>query len=174
MNDVPVLAMTRLGDVVASNSLGHALFPDLFPNGEAPMNHGRYMFLDERSRTFYPDWESTARDTVSAMRLLAEQDPSDRALMALAGELATRSPDFRKWWAGHSVRTHSSGSKQIHHPVVGDLTVGYEVLALPSTPGVSLLTYLTEPGSPSDDAMNVLRSWSAPDAVGRRTRMTER
>ncbi|MGJ6965598.1 helix-turn-helix domain-containing protein [Streptosporangium sp. G11] len=164
MGDVPAIAMTRLGDPVASNPLGRALFPDLFPAGQAALNSARYMFLDERSKVFYPDWETSAREAVSAMRLLAGQDPGDRALMALVGELATRSTQFRTWWGGHTVRTHSTGTKNIHHPIVGDMTLGYEVLALVSAPGLNLMTYLTEPATPSADAMNLLRSWTASEA----------
>ncbi len=95
------------------------------------------------------------------MRLLAGQDPSDRALMALVGELATRSNEFRTWWGGHTVRIHASGSKRIIHPVVGELTVEYDVLALQSAPGLVITTYLTEPGSASADALAMLRSWIA-------------
>ena len=112
-----------------------ALFPHLFPEGAKPLNSCRYLFLDPRAQSFYPDWETVARDGVSGLRLLAGQDPSDRALMALVGELATRSEEFRTWWGGHTVRTHTSGTKRINHPVVGDLTLGYETLALASTPG---------------------------------------
>ena len=54
--------------------------------------------------------------------------------------------------------------KNIHHPVVGDVTLGYEVLALASTPGLVIMTYLTEPATPSADAMNLLRSWTADEA----------
>lgn len=161
MRDVPAIAMSRLGDPVASNALGRALFPDLFPDDGKPLNSARYLFLDPRAQTFYPDWETVARQGVSGLRLLAGQDPSDRALMALVGELATHSDDFRTWWGGHTVRTHTSGSKRINHPLVGELTLGYETLAVPSTPDVSLATYLPEPGSPSADALDLLRSWIA-------------
>jgi transcriptional regulator with XRE-family HTH domain len=161
MADVPVVALSRLADVVASNALGRALFPHLFPEGAAPLNHARYLFLDPRSQTFYADWEKSARESVSAMRLLAGQDPSDRALMALVGELATRSDQFRVWWGAHTVRTHANGAKRINHPVVGLLTVHYETLALPSSPDVRIVTYLTEVGSPSADALHLLRTWSA-------------
>lgn len=161
MREVPAIALTRLGDPVASNALGRALFPHLFPDGAAPLNHARYLFLDVRSQSFYPDWVTSARESVSALRLLAGQDPGDRALMALVGELATRSEDFRTWWGGHTVRTHTSGTKGINHPIVGELTVGYDVFTLPSTPGLSITTYLTEPGSSSADALDMLRSWIA-------------
>lgn len=164
MGDVPVIAMTRLGDPVGSNALGRALFPDLFPAGKARLNSARYLFLDERSKAFYPDWETSAREAVSAMRLFAGHDPSDRALMALVGELATRSTEFRTWWASHTVRTHSSGTKKIQHPVVGEMTLTFEVLTVASAPGLTLATYLTEPATSSADAMNLLRIWTANQA----------
>ncbi|RYV51084.1 helix-turn-helix transcriptional regulator [Pengzhenrongella frigida] len=161
MRDVPAIAMNRVATAAGSNALGRALFPHLFPADAAPLNSARYLFLDERSRSFYPDWETTAREAVSALRLLAGRDPSDRALMALVGELATRSPEFRTWWGGHTVRTHTTGTKRINHPVVGEITLAFETLVLPSSNGIVIATYLTEPGSSSADALDLLRSWAA-------------
>jgi hypothetical protein len=89
MRDVPALALNRLGTPVASNALGRALFPHLFPDNTQPINHARYLFLDERSQTFYLDWETSARESVSSLRLLSGQDPTERALASLVGELAT-------------------------------------------------------------------------------------
>jgi transcriptional regulator with XRE-family HTH domain len=165
MRDVPVIALSRLGDPVASNRLGRALFPDLFPAESAPLNHTRYLFLDARARDFYPDWETSARDAVSALRLIAGQNPSDRALAALVGELATRSTEFRTWWGHHTVRLHRGGTKRLIHPVVGELTVGYETLDVSSTPGLTVVAYLAEPGSTSADALDLLRSWAAEAAT---------
>jgi transcriptional regulator with XRE-family HTH domain len=161
MPDVPAVALGRLGDVVGANNLGRALFPHLFPEDGEPLNHTRYLFLDDRSREFYVDWDGSARGVVSALRLIAGHDPADRALMALVGELATHSPEFRTWWAGHTVKTHTSGTKAIRHPVVGELTVAYETLTLGSAPDVRIVTYLTDPGTPSADALGLLRSWVA-------------
>ena len=48
-------------------------------------------------------------------------------------------------------------------------TASYEVLALASTPGLSLLTYLAEPATSSADATNLLRSWTANEVTGSRT-----
>lgn len=161
MRDVPAVAMNRVTESVGSNALGRALFPHLFPTDGAPLNSARYLFLDERSKDFYLDWETSAREAVSALRLLAGQDPTDRALMALVGELATRSSDFRTWWGGHTVRTHMTGTKRINHPVVGEMTLAFESLTIPSAGGVVLATYLAEPGTPSADALDLLRSWTA-------------
>ena len=164
MQDVPALVMNKLSEPVASNRLGRALFPDLFPDGKPPVNHARYLFLDDRSQLFYPDWEKSAREAVSSMRLIAGKDPSDKAFNDLIAELTAGSAEFREWWASHTVRTHTSGSKRINHPVVGAMTIQFEALALTAIPGMRLVTYLTEPASSSADALNVLRSWTAEPA----------
>lgn len=161
MPDVPTVALGRLGDMVGANALGRGLFPHLFPENGAPLNHMRYLFLDNRSRDFYVDWEGSARHVVSVLRLIAGRDPSDPALMAMVGELATHSPEFRQWWAGHTVNVHTAGTKAIRHPVVGELTLGFETLTLASAPDVRIVTYLADPGSPSADALDLLRSWVA-------------
>jgi hypothetical protein len=59
------------------------------------------------------------------------------------------------------VRIHTSGVKFLHHPVVGDLDLPFESFPLPADPGQSLLTYTAEPGSPTQDALNLLASWAA-------------
>lgn len=161
MSDVPTVALSTLGTPLAANTLARALLPFMFPEGKPPVNSARYLFLDPASREFYLDWEKIAREMVSSLRLRAGHDPSDKALSGLVGELATRSTEFRTWWGSHTVRTHTTGSKRIHHPVVGEMTLGFESLTLPSMPDIRLTTYLTEPGSPSADALNMLRSWIA-------------
>ena len=95
------------------------------------------------------------------LRTEAGRDPYDKALTDLVGELSTRSDDFRVRWAAHDVRLHRTGLKHIHHPVVGDLHLAYEVMELPADPGLTLLAYSAEPGSPSDDALRLLASWAS-------------
>jgi hypothetical protein len=59
------------------------------------------------------------------------------------------------------VRYHRSGTKRFHHPLVGDLTLAYESLQLPADPGLTLVTYSAEPGSPSESALGELADWVA-------------
>ena len=78
---------------------------------------------------------------VGIMRTEAGRDPHDRGLQDLVGELSTRSETFRRLWADHNVRTHGTGTKRFHHPVVGELTLAYEELAITAEPGL-VLSYL--------------------------------
>jgi hypothetical protein len=76
-------------------------------------------------------------------------------------------------WAAHNVRIHTTGVKLIHHPVVGDLELPFESFPIPAAPSQSLLTYTTEPGSPSHDALSLLASWAtSPRAAAMPARTT--
>jgi MmyB-like transcription regulator ligand binding domain len=52
----------------------------------------------------------------------------------LVGELSTQSAEFRTRWAAHNVRFHDTGTKDLHHPVVGDLTLTYNRMEVRPTP----------------------------------------
>jgi hypothetical protein len=147
-------------DVLYANDLAEAMFSDVFRDPARPANFARFVFFDPRARTFYRDWEKAADDTVAVLRAEAGRSPYDRSLSDLVGQLSTRSDEFRVRWAAHDVRFHRTATKQMHHPLVGDLTLAFEMLALPSDPGLSLLTYSAEPGSSSEDAMRELARWS--------------
>ena len=90
-----------------------------------------FTFLDPRAPEFLRDWDKAADDTVAILRAQAGRDPYDRNLSDLIGELSTRSEEFRTRWATHDVRIHATGTKRLHHPVVGDLDLSYESFPMP-------------------------------------------
>ena len=163
MPTVPAVVLSGRLDVLATNRLGRALFSPLYDTGE-PVNNARLVFLDPRAMSLFRDWETVANDTVALLRAEAGRDPYDRQLSDLVGELSTRSEDFRVRWAAHDVRIHSTGVKRLHHSIVGDLDLPFESLPLEAGATTSLVTYLPEPGSPSQDALVLLASWAASSA----------
>jgi hypothetical protein len=88
------------------------------------------------------------------------RDPYDRALSDLVGELSTRSDEFRVRWAAHDVKYYRSGMQPFHHPLVGDLTLNYDALEIPADPGQTIVAYTAEPDSASQQALNLLASWT--------------
>ncbi|TMB87317.1 MAG: helix-turn-helix domain-containing protein [Chloroflexi bacterium] len=161
MTDAPALVQNGRLDVLAANRLGQALYSPMLANSTPPVNHARFTFLDQRAQDFYPDWDRAANDGVALLRAEAGRNPYDRALTDLVGELSTRSPEFRVRWAAHNVRLHQTGAKHFHHPIVGDLTLTFEMLELAADPGLNLLTYSAEPGSRSEQGLRLLASWAA-------------
>lgn len=148
-------------DVLAANDLAHAFYSDVYATPHNHSNLARFTFLDPASRRFYPDWEPAADVTVAILRTEAGRNPHDKDLHDLVGELSTRSDEFRTRWGAHDVRHHGSGTKRFHHHAVGDLTLAYEGLEMAAEPGLTLTVYTAEPGSPSEDSLRLLSSWSA-------------
>ena len=145
-------------DLLATNALGRVFYRQLIGDGGRTPNMARFQFLDPASREFYPDWDLFAQMCVDVMRAEAGRDPHDRGLQDLVGELSTRSEVFRRLWGAHNVRTHGTGTKRFHHPDVGELVLAYEELAITAEPGLVLLVYTAEPGSPSAERLRLLAS----------------
>lgn len=148
-------------NLLATNELGRAFYSPVIGDGGRVPNLARFQFLDPAAREFYPDWDRFAEMCVGVMRAEAGRDPHDPAMQELIGELSTRSETFRRLWAAHDVRMHGAGTKRFHHPVVGELTLAYEELALTAEPGHVMLIYTAEPGSPSAERLRLLASWAA-------------
>jgi hypothetical protein len=51
--------------------------------------------------------------------------------------------------------------KTLHHPLVGDMSLSFEVFELPADPGLTLATYSAEPGSESEARLRELAEWGA-------------
>jgi transcriptional regulator with XRE-family HTH domain len=153
-------------DLLATNALGQAFYSPVVGDAGRTPNLARFQFLDPTSRDFYPDWDLFAEMCVAIMRAEAGRDPHDKGLQDLVGELSTRSDVFRRLWGAHDVRTHGAGTKRFQHPVVGELTLAYEELAITAEPGQVLMVYTAEPGSPSAERLRLLASWAADPALG--------
>jgi transcriptional regulator with XRE-family HTH domain len=158
----PAVVNNGRGDLVAANALARALYSEMYVQPQqGPVNHARFVFLDQRATSFYRDWSKAADDTVAMLRTEAGRDPYDRALTDLVGELSTRSVEFRTRWAAHNVRQHYTGTKRVHHPVVGDIVLTFEAFDISAESGLTMLIYTAKPGSTHADALSLLTSWAA-------------
>jgi transcriptional regulator with XRE-family HTH domain len=157
----PAVLLGRRLTVLAHNALGGALFAGHTHSDDLV----RLVFLDPAAREFYPDWERAAARTVAGLRASAGLDHDDPELVALVGELSLKSETFRTLWARHDIRQKTAETKRLRHRLVGELTLHYESLAVNSAPGQQLVIYHAEPGSPSEDALALLGSLTAPGAA---------
>lgn len=163
-------------DHLAHNQLGRALYSPVLTDPRRPANSARFIYLDPAAQNFFVDWERAADDIAAMLRSEAGRHPHDQNLQDLIGELSTCSEDFRRRWATHNVRFHRTGVKRLHHPVVGDLTLNFEAMALSSDPDLTLLVYTADPHTPSADALRMLAAWAATEeeatTVAERSRTT--
>ncbi|WP_206609157.1 helix-turn-helix domain-containing protein [Curtobacterium citreum] len=149
-------------DVLAENALFRGLYWEMYQSPERPVNLARFTFLrPELAASMYPSWETSADINVAILRTEAGRNPGDKALQDLIGELSTLSDEFRTRWGAHNVRHHANGVKQFHHPIVGDLDMRYEAMEPMNEPGLNVLMYAAEPGSVTEDRLQILASWVA-------------
>jgi MmyB-like transcription regulator ligand binding domain len=148
----------------SDNLLGRALFAPHF-EADRP-NLARFIFLDARARDYYVDWELACSRTAAMLRFEASRDPLNSDLTALIGELAIRSPQFRKHWADRDVHEHRTGQKTYRHPEVGDIDLTYDVFDLPGEPGLSIATFSPDDESESADKITLLATWATSQESG--------
>ncbi|WP_112248715.1 helix-turn-helix transcriptional regulator [Kribbella monticola] len=156
---VPAVVSNCQQDLIAANLMGRALLSQHF-EAERP-NLARFIFLDSRAREYYVDWPLACSLTAAMLRYEAGRDPLNGELTTLVGELSMRSPQFRKDWADQDVHEHRTGTKAYRHPEVGEVTVTYDVFAVPGEPGLSIITYTAEEGSETADKFALLSAWAA-------------
>ena len=127
---------TRL-DNLAANQLGYALYSDMFSRaaGAGPVNSpatssSTPALASSTSTGIAPPATSSP---CCAQRPAAT--PTTATSQSSSSRLSTRSAEFRTRWAAHNLRFHDTGIKELHHPVVGDLTSPTTAWTSPPTPG---------------------------------------
>jgi transcriptional regulator with XRE-family HTH domain len=162
ITDAPAWIRNGRHDVLAMNQFARALYAPVLADPRRPANTARFVYLNrEVAEQFFVDYDKIARDAAAMLRLEAGQNPHDEDLIALVGELSTRSELFRKQWASQDVRFHRSGRKRLRHPAVGQLDLDFETMQIPSEPGLQLNIYTAPANTPTADGLKLLASWAA-------------
>jgi len=162
LDGVPALILGRRTDVLAWNELGHSLLAGhvdpASPDDPANRpNTSRMIFLDPHCRELYSDWRRKARAVVGNLRIAVGRHPEDPLLAGLIGELTMKSPEFVALWGDHRITPCDAASYDLHHPVVGAVTVTQQTLAIARSPEQNLVVVTTAAGSPSEEALALLR-----------------
>ncbi|MET0828218.1 MAG: helix-turn-helix transcriptional regulator [Microbacterium sp.] len=165
ISDAPAWVRNGRHDILAANRLARALYSPVYDDPRRPVNTTRFAYLNPKAREFWRDYDQITHDAAAMLRLEAGRNPHDPDLIRLVGELSTQSELFRRRWASRDVKFHRSGTKRLHHPVVGDLELNFESMDLPSEPGLVLSVYTAPANSASADALKVLASWAATHAA---------
>lgn len=143
-------------DVLAINRAGRLLIHDFDAVPVPERNMVRWLFTDPTARRVYPDWLDIAAQLVAILRLNAGANGADTQLTELVADLSATSATFAKLWADQKLFQHTHGPKRFHHDAVGTFTLNYETVHLPADPGLSLILYSADAGSPSEAKLTAL------------------
>lgn len=164
MLHVPALIVTPYMDVLACNRLGAALYTGLMELPERERNVIRMGFLSPGAAELYPDWNLVAAESVAYLRAALVPDPDHPRVVELVGELSIHSAQFRRLWARHEVARKRGGTKTFRNPLVGELTLDWDVFANVDGGEAMLVTYSAAPGSPDAERLMLLSSLAEPVA----------
>jgi transcriptional regulator with XRE-family HTH domain len=156
---VPAFIEGRAFDVLAVNELATAFSPRL----AVGQNRLRSLLLDPEERAFHHDWERAVAEFVGAFRRSIDDEVDDPRVVQLVGELSLASGRFRELWARQDVRVLEGGSVVVDHPVVGELHLHRDKLAVD---GLLLVLYYADAGSASAERLALLASLAVSPAPG--------
>jgi transcriptional regulator with XRE-family HTH domain len=151
--DTPAIVMGPRTDILAWNSLAAEVYVDFDALPARERNYVRLIFTDPRMHERFDDWASVARSCVAILRREAVANPSDPALASLVGELSIADDRFGRWWAARDVARQDFGTKVLHHPEVGALTLDWEIFRYAGAPEQQLVLNFSEEGSVTQERL---------------------
>lgn len=124
----PVWVSDKTFGTVATNQLARIIFAPFFESEVSDQNVVRYTFLDPTAPEFFPNWAEASVDIVATLRRNFNEDPKNRKLTSLVGELCCLSTEFASVWGNPKLRHKSSGLKAVVHPDFGRFDLQHEGL----------------------------------------------
>jgi hypothetical protein len=124
-------------DIVSLNERAE----ELFSGFASPTNLLEMVLLDPFGRTFFVDWEASARATVANLRASADFRTTPARFRQLVQTLRQKSPEFPALWAMHDVQPKTYERKELSHQLRGLLTIDFHAFGVASAPGHQLLVY---------------------------------
>ncbi|WP_129662910.1 helix-turn-helix transcriptional regulator [Phytoactinopolyspora endophytica] len=151
--------MSAAFEVLTWNHLAAALMEDFARLAPEDRNLARRAFLGPAGAdaTLYgvSDMAEFRHHVVMELRSTLARYPSDPAVAGLVDELRHGSPEFARLWDRHDVQAAPMLTKTFQHPVVGQITVDCDTLALTDR-DQHVVLYSAPPGSHSAEALALL------------------
>lgn len=158
--DTPAMVTNDLGEVLAQNPLGVALFGDESRFSPTDLNRSRFYrwFTDSRERALHPvdEHDRYSRSYVAALRLATGRHPDDPRGRALIDRLLAASPEFASVWVNHEVTWRPGPDRKTFlHPEVGLMELDCDTLSAENDSQI-LLVYTATPGTESAERLRLL------------------
>ncbi|OZC69622.1 transcriptional regulator [Rhodococcus sp. 15-725-2-2b] len=138
---LPAMVLNHRLDILAANDTMAALLLDIDERPVSERNVLRMCFLDSRFDGFYEARDDVVRGAVADLRAAWVNHSHDQELAASIDELERGSAEFARYWQSREVSVRSRGDKPMRHPLVGPVTVTFDVLTPLGDPDLRLIVY---------------------------------
>ncbi len=147
MQPVAAYVRNRRLDILVWNPAVADLFIDFGTLEPRERNTLRLTFLYPPYRNLLRDWEEFARGLLGIFCAARAKAPDKAPFDELIDELRGQSEEFRAWWQDGDVKSLNEGVKRLRHPRQGLIDLHYSALMPESQPDLSLVAYISRPGS---------------------------
>jgi transcriptional regulator with XRE-family HTH domain len=129
-------------DVLAWNKAACELFGDFNQMDTLERNSLWRMFVRPDYPDSLPNWPQVAKGLLAQFRSSYGRHIGDPWFEELVELLQNESDTFRDWWDNHEVLSFPLGTKQIRHPVKGDLAFDHQSLTVADHPDLKVTVYV--------------------------------
>lgn len=140
LTPTPAYVMGRRFDYLAWNKIADGLFSITSTSPIYPHNQIWQLFTSQEMRA-RPNWERIARATLAEFRTANALYPDDKRFEELIEDLQKVSPEFRRWWPYHDVRSVLDGHKVIEHSTLGLLEFEHFTLQIAGNSDLKITIY---------------------------------
>ena len=148
LDPYPTFVKGRRWDILAANRAARALFADWPTLPVEERNELWWMFTNPRARDVYVDWESDAFAMLARFRLAAARRRDDPDFADLIERLHRHSSRSAGDGGRHEVLASTSGTKNLRHPLLGEVVLDHVVLQVADDPDQKLVTFAAVDGNP--------------------------
>jgi len=174
----PAFVRTATWDVIAWNKAAAAVLTDYSKLQDGQRNVLRLMFRDSQVRAAQSNWHGVARYVVASFRADVARAGAARNVQSLVDELCATSAEFAAMWADNDVQGHGDGTKTLHHPIAGPLTMEFSAFAVDGRPDLNMVIYNPATSSDADKIRALLnpatKKARASDRAPRSAGLTDR
>lgn len=154
----PALIRNLRWDVLAWNQSAATIFTNYAELPPEKRNIMRQFFLRKAAMDANPNWRSTARIIVSALRADLARLGEDEASQQLIAELCEGSEIFSSLWHSHDISDVKDGVKRLQLPEFGALNLHYSSFIVSSSPELSMIVYTPEGEVDKNKMVEILNS----------------
>lgn len=155
MEPAPAYVLGPRWEFLAWNRAEARLYPRIDRLEGLERNLLWVLFADPSTRELIVDWDIHARQALAEFRATTSSTRGDPALVELVDQLCEVSDEFARWWAEHDVASFETRLRRFRHPVAGELTFEYQLLAPAEWPQLRVVCQLPLPGDDSAQRLAV-------------------
>lgn len=155
MDPAPAYVLGPRWEFLAWNAAEARLYPRIEQLDGIERNLLWVLFADPTTQELIVDWDLHARQALAEFRAATSASRGDPRLVELVDRLCAVSGRFAEWWAAHDVAGFETRLRRFRHPVAGELTFEYQLLAPAEWPHLRVVCQLPLPGDDSAQRLAV-------------------